>query len=226
MNCKVFVTIKKIITKICIKTYTFQRLRYKIIAKGNVLMICIFPGTFNPIHDGHLKMASFALSHYKFDKVIFIPSYLPPHKEIQDNLAKHRLNMVKIATSHNPKFEVSEIEYNNKSTSYSIITVKKIIEQYKLETRLNFIIGSDAFIKLNTWYKPDEIKQLVHFIVFPRKGEGKEVIYNDFKTNGWSFEIAPMGYVNISSTGIRSSKEKIQNREIKEYIYNNGLYRT
>ena len=46
------------------------------------MSICIFPGTFNPIHYGHLKMAEFALEKYNFEKIIFIPSYLPPHKEI------------------------------------------------------------------------------------------------------------------------------------------------
>ena len=61
------------------------------------MTICIFPGTFNPIHEAHLKMAEFALTNYGFDKVIFIPSYIPPHKELNRNLAKHRFNMVKLA---------------------------------------------------------------------------------------------------------------------------------
>ena len=49
------------------------------------MTICIFPGTFNPIHNAHIKMAEFALEKYNFDKIIFIPSYLPPHKEINKN---------------------------------------------------------------------------------------------------------------------------------------------
>ena len=76
------------------------------------MSICIFPGTFNPIHQAHIKMAEFALEHYGFDKIIFIPSYIPPHKALNKDLAVHRLNMVKIAISSNPKFELSDIEYN------------------------------------------------------------------------------------------------------------------
>ena len=77
------------------------------------MKFCVFPGTFNPIHDGHIKMAEFALKKYNFDKVIFIPSYIPPHKDVETNLAEHRFNMVKMATSFNPKFDVSDIEYKS-----------------------------------------------------------------------------------------------------------------
>ena len=63
------------------------------------MSICIFPGSFNPIHEGHLKMARHALEKYNFDKIIFIPAYLPPHKEIDKNLAKHRYRMVELAIS-------------------------------------------------------------------------------------------------------------------------------
>ena len=59
------------------------------------MRLCIYPGTFNPIHNVHLAIAEFALKHYKFDTVLFIPAYKPPHKEIDDELATHRYNMVK-----------------------------------------------------------------------------------------------------------------------------------
>ena len=105
------------------------------------MAICIFPGTFNPIHKGHLKMAEFALDKYNFDKIIFIPAYLPPHKEIDKKLAQHRFEMVKLAISNNPKFEISDIEYQSEGKSYSLITVQKIIEQYNIKDRLNFILS-------------------------------------------------------------------------------------
>ena len=180
------------------------------------MAICIFPGTFNPIHEAHLKMAQFALDNYKFEKIIFIPAYLPPHKEINKNLASHRFKRVEMATANNPKFEVSDIEFKNGGKSYSLITVQKIREQYKIEGKLNFLIGTDAFEKIETWYKADELKKLVHFIVFDRgvKLSPKE---------GWDFELASMDFVDISSTEIRQShNETIQ--EVKEYIENNGLY--
>lgn len=187
------------------------------------MSICIFPGTFNPIHNGHLKMAEFVLKNYNFEKIIFIPAYLPPHKQIEGKLAEHRYKMVEIATSDNPKFEVSDIEYKRNEPSYSLITVKKIIEQYSINGRLSFIMGTDSFVKLNSWYKSEELKPLVHFIVFPRRGDGNEEIYQKFKTDGWDFEITTMDYEDISSTQIRSGAKGIDNK-VEDYIKKNGLY--
>lgn len=181
------------------------------------MAICIFSGTFNPIHNAHIKMAEFALKNYGFEKIIFIPAYLPPHKEIECNLAKHRLEMVKLATSYNPKFEVSDIEYKRSEPSYSLITVKKIIEQYNIQGRLNFIIGTDAFSKINSWYKAEELKPLVHFIVFPRRGD--DII----QAEGWDYELTSMDYEDVSSTEIRGGAREVD-KKVEEYIRENGLY--
>jgi nicotinate-nucleotide adenylyltransferase len=188
--------------------------------------ICIFPGTFNPIHNAHLKMAEFALDNYKFDKIIFIPAYIPPHKEVSKDLASHRLEMVKLAISKNPKFELSDIEYKREGKSYSLLSVKEFIKEYKLETKLNFIIGTDAFVKINSWYKADELKKLVHFIVFPRRGDGNNEIYSELKNEGWDFELTTMDFIDISSTQIRTELENNKiDKKVEEYIKNNGLYK-
>ena len=188
--------------------------------------ICIFPGTFNPIHLGHIKMAEYVLSNYNFEKIIFIPSYLPPHKEIDSRLANHRYNMVKLALDSNPKFEISDIEYKSETKSYSLITVKKIIEQFDIKNRLNFIIGTDAFIKIESWYKAEELKGLVHFIVFPRAGDDILKI-NELKEKGWDFEITNMNYVKISSTDIRTGKSsKDIDINVEAYIKENELYKS
>ncbi len=189
------------------------------------MKICIFPGTFNPIHDGHLKMAEYALKKHNFDKVIFIPAYIPPHKNVDKNLANHRLNMVKLAVSKEPKFEVSDIEYSSENKSYTINTVQKIIEKFNIKEKLNFIIGTDAFINLKNWYKPEELKKLVHFIVFPRLGSVDEQAFKTYRENGWDFELTTAECINISSTDIRKNNLKnSMNKEVEEYIKNNGLY--
>ena len=90
------------------------------------MTICVFFGSFNPIHVAHLKMANFALKKYNFEKIIFVPAHNPPHKDIDRNLALHRYNMVKLAIKSNPKFEISDIEYKSEGKSYSINTVKKL----------------------------------------------------------------------------------------------------
>ena len=184
---------------------------------GDILSICIFPGTFNPIHEGHLKMAEFTLDKYNFDKIIFIPAYLPPHKEIDKELAQHRFEMVKLAIANNPKFEISDIEYQSEGKSYSLITVQKIIEQYNIKDRLNFIIGTDAFAKIDSWYKAEELKKLVHFIVFPRRGDSVDNIID------WDYELCDMDFVDISSTEIRNGENNAI-IDVEGYIKQNDLY--
>ena len=190
------------------------------------MKLCIFPGTFNPIHNAHIKMAKFALENFGFDKVIFIPSYLPPHKELDKNLTRHRFNMVKLAISNNRNFDISDIEFQSEGKSYSLITVKKIIEQYNIKGKLNFIIGTDAFAKLDSWYKAEELKNLVHFIVFPRRGDGNEEMYKNFRKNGWDFELVNCLFMDVSSTAIRSSGADDLNKRVKDYIEEYGLYKS
>jgi len=184
------------------------------------MTICIFPGTFNPIHIAHIKMAQIALEKYDFEKIIFIPSYIPPHKELETNLAKHRYNMVKLATRNNPRFEVSDIEYKTECKSYTLLTVKKIRDEYGISGRLNMIIGTDAFSKITTWYKADELKNLVHFIVFPR---GNDIIKKEDYA-GYSFELVDTSKTDISSTEIRNEHTKGTVKEVEEYIAKNKLY--
>ena len=184
------------------------------------MTICIFPGTFNPIHMAHLMMAQFAVKKFGFEKVIFIPAYIPPHKEINSNLAQHRYNMVKMAIEKNLRFSISDIEYKSEGKSYTLITVKKIRELYNVDGRLNMIIGTDAFKKIKSWYKADELKDLVHFIVFPRNDD----IINPQDFEGYSFELVDSQKFDISSTEIREKHKVDEISEVKEYIKENELY--
>lgn len=182
--------------------------------------ICIFPGTFNPIHIGHIKMAQFVLDNFNFEKIIFIPAYIPPHKQLSGMLAKHRYNMVKIACAKNNRFEVSDIEYKTEGKSYTINTVIKIKEMYGINGRLNFIIGADAFLKIKTWYKADELKNLVHFIVFPRG----EYIISKEEFSTYDYEFIDAEKIDISSTELRNRNKVGLIEEIEEYIVKNELY--
>lgn len=182
--------------------------------------ICIFPGTFNPIHMAHINMAKFAIEKYGFEKIIFIPAYIPPHKLISSNLAIHRYNMVKLVCNNNPKFEISNIEFESEGKSYTIYTVKKIRQLYNIKHKLSMIIGTDAFNKIKTWYQAEELKDLVHFIVFQRGGD----IINKDEFIGYSYEFANAEKYDISSSEIRESKKGDISKEVKEYINKNELY--
>ena len=195
------------------------------------MKLCVFQGTFNPIHRVHLKVAEFALSHYNFDKTLFIPAFIPPHKEVDNSLAEHRFNMVKIATSDNPKFEVSDIEYRRGGNSYTYLTILELRKEYGIEDRINFLIGTDAFNKIDTWYETDKLKELLHFIVFPRCNDFNRQDYEKFRVLGYDFEFSPMEYIDVSSTEVRDNIhtgkgiKELEIPRVMEYIKENGLYK-
>lgn len=196
------------------------------------MKLCVFQGTFNPIHNAHLRVASFVLEKYNFDKILFIPAYNPPHKETDPNMSEHRLYMVKIATKAYPKFEASDIEFQRKGTSYTYDTICELYKTYKIDGKIHFIIGTDAFDKIQSWYKFDELKELVKFIVFIREDNCNFSKYNYLKDLSVDFEFQTLEYLDISSTELRERISNHKNidtlvpQEEKEYIIKNELYKT
>ena len=86
------------------------------------MKICLFGGTFDPPHIGHLLIAQTVCEAEDFDKILFIPALLPPHKKDITHI-DHRIEMVKIAISDNPKFEYSDVDILRGGVSYSIDSI-------------------------------------------------------------------------------------------------------
>lgn len=134
--------------------------------------IGILGGTFNPIHIGHLAMAEVARDRCRLDKVIFVPCFQPPHKNIPHLVpARDRYRMVQLGIQDHPDFDVSDIEIKRPGKSYSIDTVRQLRASYPKEVRFFFIIGEDNFATLKTWKDIDEILRIVTFIVINRPGQ-------------------------------------------------------
>ncbi len=127
-------------------------------------------GTFNPIHYGHLVTAEEARIQFNLDRVLFIPTGDPPHKEGQKiTNAQQRYLMTVMATGSNPYFYVSRIEIDRPQPSYTIDTVKDLHELYK-DSQIFFITGTDAVLDILTWKNPAEILNLCIFIAATRPG--------------------------------------------------------
>ena len=195
------------------------------------MRLCVFQGTFNPIHKVHLEVAKFAKEYYNFERILFIPAYIPPHKSVDKNLALHRFNMVKLAISEYNGFDISDIEYKREGNSYTYNTILELRKAYNItDEKTNFLIGTDAFIKIRTWYKTDKLKELVHFIVFKRTNEFNKDDFNELRGFGYDFEFAPMNYIDVSSTRLREnlgngiSINDMELPKIREYIKEHGLY--
>jgi nicotinate-nucleotide adenylyltransferase len=140
------------------------------------MKIGILGGTFNPIHLGHLILAEEAREKLGLDKIIFVPAYLPPHKESLDIApAGMRLEMVRLATKGNRNFLVSDIEIKRDGRSYTIDTIKEFKRKYPKDD-LYFVIGSDLLNYLEGWKDLSEIIRIVKFIAATRPGYPLEKI--------------------------------------------------
>ncbi len=160
------------------------------------MRIGIIGGTFNPIHYGHLNSAVEIREMFGLEKVIFIPSFIPPHKNVKDVLGpQHRLKMTELAVESNPGFSVSSIEIDRKGLSYSIETINEFKRIFSKEVELFFIIGIDAFLEIHTWKDVKRLFQSCNFIVSTRPDYRRdnlhEVIFNLLreKYNDIQFEI-------------------------------------
>ncbi len=130
----------------------------------------ILGGTFNPIHYGHLAAAEEVRDRLKLDKVLFIPSFLPPHKQEDDMpSAVQRLEMVRLAISGNSQFKVSDNEVKRGGKSYTIDTIKSLRSQYP-GAELYFITGLDSFLDIQTWKEWERLLTLCFFVVLSRPG--------------------------------------------------------
>jgi nicotinate-nucleotide adenylyltransferase len=139
-----------------------------------VKRIGILGGTFNPIHIGHLAIAQVALEKKQLDKVVFVPSYWPPHKSTKNVIsARHRYRMVQLAIEDNTDFAICDYEIKRRKKSYSIDTVRYFETQYPAGTKFYFIIGEDSLETLHQWRDIDDILKIVSFVVVNRPGKDK-----------------------------------------------------
>ena len=126
----------------------------------------IFGGTFNPPHIGHLEIAKEAKARYGLDRVFFVPSFMPPHKDPKGVIdGTHRANMVKLLIEGTHDFVLSEYEISKKTVSYSIDTVRYFETEFP-DTKFYFIIGSDAFYAIDTWKESEKILKIIDFIIY------------------------------------------------------------
>ena len=180
-------------------------------------------GTFNPIHMGHLIIAEEARERFALEKVIFIPSYITPNKEVKAAPAEERLRMVELAVESNPYFSVSDMEIRQKGMSYTVSTLRALKERYGDDWELYFISGTDAVASLPLWYQPEQILSLCRFIGAVRPGgiQKAEEVVASFKKRGKNIELLPVPAIDISSTDIRN---RIRNGKSVRYMVPEKVY--
>ncbi len=202
----------------------------------------IFGGTFNPIHLGHLAVAEDVRRQLELDRIIFVPSHIPPHKALADDVtAAKRLEMVRLATAANPHFSVDSFECDQGGKSYSLKTIEHIRDAFDVTP--HFIMGQDAFELIATWHRPEKILALSHLIVMSRPGSPRKSVefpgYQNYESTEWGF-MSPAGleirFLDVVAMQISSSeiRQQIKNDdhsldlvpdEVRKYIIDERLYR-
>lgn len=194
----------------------------------------IFGGSFNPIHYGHLMICEYIKEEMGLDKVIFIPTGNPPHKEIGVS-AEDRYEMVRLAISPNPDFEISDIETTRVKLSYTVDTIRELKEIYK-EEKLYFLIGLDSLFQLKTWKKIGDLSQEIEFVVALRPGYiNKEEINDEIdflrENFGTKINLIKTPLYEISSTDLRDrihegkSLRYLIPKKVLDYIEESGFYK-
>ena len=209
----------------------------------------LFGGAFNPIHFGHLRAGVEIQEAFDLNRVLFIPTAVPPHKETRNLLPfAHRLKMIRLAIAGHSFFKASDVEKKREGKSYSIQTVRYFRNTVDPRAALFFIIGIDAFLEIETWRAYRDLFTLCHFVVIDRPGYRRDrikefilqrispdMIYfpreNRFlHPAGCSIYFFPVTLMDISSTRIRRLRQNNQTihyllpEKVEDYILERKFY--
>lgn len=197
--------------------------------------IGILGGTFDPVHLGHIGLAKDAREQAGLDELVFIPAKLQPFKlDKKITSGEDRLKMLKLAAEDLSGFKVSSYELDSEGISYTYLTLRKMKETYGPDSKLYFITGTDAFLKIEYWKESCELLENYSFIIGSRPGyrEGELADCIDRIRRGYNTEIKNINntQLDISSTQIRErlktgeSAADLLPEKVEAYIKTKGLY--
>lgn len=175
--------------------------------KEEIKRIALFGGTFAPPHLGHVHALTALMKEIEFDRVIVMPTYIPPHKvKNNEDTPSQRLEMCKSAFGGLEKVEVSDYEITRGGRSYTIYTLLYLASLYEAEIYL--LCGTDMFLTIDTWFRAEDIMKLATIVCMPRDN-GSETLVSEKKEflekeYGAKVRIISSDAFEISSTEIRS----------------------
>ncbi len=197
------------------------------------MKIGVFGGTFDPIHNMHLKLALTAKEELKLDRVMLITSADPPHKDKTQTSGEIRHKMVELAAEDNDKLVPSRMELDRDGKSYTLYTLRELREKYP-DDEIFFVVGGDSLSYLDKWYHAKEFMKLCTFAVYPRgKDSGFRLWLECLRLRllyGTKTVILKAGTGDVSSTEIREKIAKGEDvsglipEKVLNYIKENKLY--
>ena len=191
--------------------------------------LAIYGGTFAPVHLGHLRAAELYLKELNPDRLLIIPTLIPPHKQItfEDN-PTDRLNMLRLAFETHPEYGkrifISDYELNSAPPSYTVNTLRHFTSP---GTHLTFLCGTDMFLTLHQWYRPAEIMSLCRVALIKRSSpdaetekiieQQTEMLRENF---GADIIILTSDPIEISSSQIRNGDDGLRKKFLPPAVYN------
>ena len=137
------------------------------------MKVAVFGGTFNPLHVGHAMLADTIVRELGYDKVLFVPTYVPPHKDAAKIIdAKHRMKMISrfCASEGDGHFELEPCEVERGGISYTSETLEYLTKKYegKLSQKLAFVMGDEVAAEFSKWRNPERVAELADLIIVHR----------------------------------------------------------
>lgn len=186
--------------------------------------IGFFGGTFDPPHIGHLILAGEAASQFKLNRLLWVLTPDPPHKQ-DDSITpiEHRMNMLKAMIAHNPIFEISYLEINRPGPHYTIDTVK-LLKQQEPDAEIILLIGGDSLADLPTWrFASDLITAVSNLGIMRRPNDFINLteIESKLPTIASKIQFIDALLQPVSSSELR---RRIQSNEMARYYLTNEVY--
>lgn len=193
--------------------------------------IGILGGTFDPVHIGHLVMASYAIDVLDLNSVWFMPAQSPPHKNREITETHHRVEMCRRAVALDSRFELSYLDLNESGPSYTLDLLQRIHTSLP-QAELVFLMGADSLKSLPTWREPEKIIALAQIGCAERPGTELD---QSVRTGVPGLEDRLLEFdsplIELSSTEIRERRANslsityLVPETVEDYIVENGLYR-
>lgn len=203
-------------------------------------LVCIFGGTFDPVHYGHLKPLAELQQQLAVETIHIVPASIPPHRPQPQANTAQRVKMLELALADYPGFRLDTRELERSGPSWMVDTLKSFRKQYP-DSSLCLIVGSDAFNGLRSWYHWQEIPDLANIIVVERAGQqhafpqwAQDYLVDNAdllraRKSSCVMPVTTTGY-NISATDIRRRMHQGDNVDgmmpgkVLRYIREQGLY--
>lgn len=196
----------------------------------------IYGGTFNPIHKGHLHIVKAFRKGLGLDRVLLIPTRVPPHKAAPDLASpQDRFAMCQLAIQGQPWLELSDMEMRREGKSYTAETLEELSALYP-QDQFYLLMGEDMFLTLGRWYRPETIFSLASVCTAPRSVHGMDTLREKALEYTGTFHarcfLDHIPYLPISSTQVRQAVARGEDvaslvpEAVARYIRERGLYQT